>query len=62
MGKESFCRFLSGDFCSDQKKGIISSYPMKGTIDATLPDAVQPLDERRERSGGTCYDCGSDQE
>lgn len=25
------------------KKGIISSYPMKGTIDATLPDAVQIL-------------------
>ena len=25
------------------KKGIISSYPMKGTIDATLPDAVQTL-------------------
>ena len=34
MGKESFCSFLSGDFCS---------YPMKGTIDATLPDAVQTL-------------------
>ena len=58
------------------KKGIISSYPMKGTIDATpvsythlrANDRRYParcrtnLDERRERSGGTCYDCGSDQE
>lgn len=58
---ESFCSFLSGDFCSDKERDYqLLSHER---YDRRYPARCRTnLDERRERSGGTCYDCGSDQE
>ena len=41
------------------KNGMIYSYPMKGTIDASLPEAKQVL-MGYKKSSRTCYHCGSD--
>ena len=41
------------------KNGMIYSYPMKGTIDASLPEAKQVL-MGDKKSSRTCYHCGSD--
>ena len=41
------------------KNGMIYSYPMKGTIDASLPEAKQVL-MGDKKSSRTCYHCGPD--
>ena len=57
----SFRGILAGDIqCGPD--GLIYSYPMKGTIDATLPDARRRILDDPKGSGGACHDRGFDPE
>lgn len=56
--KNSFVCFSPEPFVTIDNKGIISSYPMKGTMDADLPDAYETLlhDEKEKAEHLTIVD------
>ena len=48
--KEKFVCFSPEIFVRINKEGLISSFPMKGTIDATRPDAEKELMENKKEA------------